>query len=183
MYLDTPYICTPLHLYASYIHTPPGMYTPICPPFSSVHLYVLRLLHVVGGCKGPPYMLDTSLTPPLYGVPPLQFTPPLICWLPCASVCFRDICMSYGDFSPYVGGLGCSPSVGVLGASVHEMSICSFLYILVVCYVSHFYYSYDYYSSSYGGIFLPVIGFIKALIHRMRCKFATISLQICIALG
>ena len=36
------------------------------------------------------------------------------------------------------------------------MSICSFFYIFVVHYVSHFYYGSDYYSSGYSGIFWPV---------------------------
>ena len=69
--------------------------------------------------------------------------------------------MSYGDFF-FCWGLGGFPHLlGVLGGSAHGMSICSLLYIFVVCYVSCFYYGYDYYSSSYGGIFWPVMGFIS----------------------
>ena len=41
------------------------------------------------------------------------------------------------------------------------MSICSFVYIFVACYDSCFYYSYDYYSSSYDVIFWPVFSFIS----------------------
>ena len=76
-------------------------------------------------------MLDTSVTPPPVWGLPLSITPPFIHWLPYASECFGDICMSYGDFIPYVWGLGVfSHLLGVLGASAHGMTICSFLYIL-----------------------------------------------------
>ena len=98
-------------------------------------------------------MLDTSFTPPLYGMPSLQFTPPFIHWLPCASVCFGDITMLYRDYFPYVEGFG--------GTSAHGVSMCLFLYILVVHYVSCFHYGYDYYSSSYSGVFWSVICFIS----------------------
>ena len=58
-------------------------------------------------------------------------------------------------------GVGVFPHLlGVLEASAHEVSLCLFLYILVVHYISHFYYSYDYYSS-YGGVFWAVICFIS----------------------
>ena len=145
----------PVHSYA-----PRGV-QPHMSPFSSVHLYVLRDFCMLWRVLRAPYMLDTSLTPPLYGGTSPSVYTPLICWLPCASVCFRDICMSYGDF-PICWGFGGVPHLlGVLGASADEMSLCSFLYIFVVHYVSCFYYSSDYYSSSYSGIFWPVISFIS----------------------
>ena len=57
---------------------------------------------------------------------------------------------------------GVPPSGGRFwGASVLEMSICLFLFIFVVHYVLHFYYGFDYYSSSYSGIFWPVITVIS----------------------
>ena len=136
------YVCTPpyipmppVHLYAPRgVHTPPYVpHTPQCICMFS------EASACCGGCKGPPYMLDTSLTPsPCMRVPPLQFTPQLICWLPCASVCFRDICMPYGDFSLMLEFGDVPPSVGGSGGeSAHGMSICSFLHIFVVHYVLH----------------------------------------------
>ena len=45
--------------------------------------------------------------------------------------------MSYGEYFPYVGDLGGIPHLlGFLGASAHGVSMCLFLYILVVHYVS-----------------------------------------------
>ena len=121
-----------------------------------------RLLHVVGGCKGP----LTCWTPPLHlpciGVPPLQFT--LSTYL-LASLCismFRGYLYVIGGIFPLCWGCGGVPHLlGVLGASSHGVSICLFLYILVVHYVLHFYYGYDYYSSSYTGVFCAVICFIS----------------------
>ena len=115
-----------------------------------------------GGCKGPLHFGHLPYTSSVWGCLPICLHPPLIHWLPCASVCFRDICMQYEEYFPYVGGLGGVPHlVGVFGASAHGVFICFFLYILVVYYVSHFYYRYDYYSSSYGGVFWAVICFIS----------------------
>ena len=105
-------------------------------------------------------MLNTSFTPPpVWGCLPLGFHP-LICWLPCASVCFGDIYMSYGNFSLMLGVWGVPHLLGFLGASAHGVSICLILYILVVHYISCFYYGYNYYSS-YSGVFWAVIGFIS----------------------
>ena len=98
-------------------------------------------------------------TSPCMGCLPFSFTKLL------TSLCisrFHGYWYVIWGFFPSVGIWGgCSPSIGVLGASAHEMSICSFLYIFVVHYASHFYYGYNYYSSSYGGIFWPVFGFIS----------------------
>ena len=67
--------------------------------------------------------------------------------------------------------------MGVLGGtSTLVMSICSFLYIFIVHYVSWFSYSYDYYSSSYSGIFWPVISLISdsdSFPHRVSSKLGS----------
>ena len=172
----------PLHLYAPYVHMPPyihmspGVYTPIYSPYSSVHLYVHRGFCMSWGVvRGFLMCWDASLTPPLYGGASPSVAPPtLSCWLPCALVCFGDIHMSCGHFSLLYGVWGVPPSVGGSGGtSALVMSICSFLYIFVVHYVSHFYYGYDYYSSSYGGIFWPVISLITdsgSSLHRVSSK-------------
>ena len=150
---------TPICLYAPSIHmsaqgcTHPHMF----PILLYASVCSQRLLHVVGACKGPLTCWTLPLHLPCMGVPPLQFAPPSIFGFS-ASVCL-GILMSYGDFSLL---LGVFPHLlGVLGASAHGMPMCSFLYIFVVCYVSHFYYGYNYYSSSNSGIFWLVIGFIS----------------------
>ena len=116
MYIHMPhtFVC-PIH---SYTHL--GVQTP---PYVPILLYVSvcseRHLHVVGGCRGPlhvghlPCMLDTS---PYGGCLSICLTPPLIGWLPCASVCLGDIYMLYGEYSPHVGALGVVPHMlGVWG--------------------------------------------------------------------
>ena len=70
---------------------------------------------LLGGCKGPPSMWDTSLTLPLYGGASPSVAPPLSCWLPCASVGFRDIGMPYGDFSLLLGFGGVPHLLGYRG--------------------------------------------------------------------
>ena len=143
------------------IHPQGCTHTPTCAPYSSVHLYVLRLLHVVGGCKEPPYILDTSFTPPLYGVPPLQFTPhsfisfPVHWYVLGISVYHTGIfplCWGFWSVPHLLGFFG-----GISRWDVHMLILVYF----VVHHVSHFYDGYDYYSSSYGGIFWPVQGFIS----------------------
>ena len=150
--LYTPYICMP----------PRGVHPHISPILLCASVCSHRLLHVVGGCKGSPYMLDTSFTPP----PVWRYLP--LCFNPHSFVGFPvhwyvlEISVCHMGIFPLCWGLGgVPPSVGSLGASAHGVSICLFLYILVVCYVLHFYYSYDYYSSSYGGVFWAVIYFIS----------------------
>ena len=62
------------------IHSHPFVCPQVCThtpyvPHYPLHLYVLRLLHV-GGSMGSPYMLNTSLTPPLvWGASPSIYTP------------------------------------------------------------------------------------------------------------
>ena len=129
-----------------------GCTHPHMPPYSSVHLCVLGCFACCGGCNGLPFVWDT-----IWGCLPFNYIPHPQSLVPCALVCFRDISMLYGHFLSVEGFGSVPPSVGSLGASALEMSICSFLYFFVVHYVSCFNYSSDYYSSSYSGIFWPVI--------------------------
>ena len=140
------YVCMPLR----------GVHTPHISPYSSVHLYVLRgfcmLWGVVRGLLHVRYILYTS---PCMGVSPLMFIPTH----PLASLCigmfWGYLYVIWGIFPLCWGFWGCSPVFWGFGG------ISLFLYILVVHYVSHFYYGYDYYSSSYGGVFWAVIHFIS----------------------
>ena len=98
-----------------YICMPQGCrHHHMCPILLCASVCSQRLLHVMKGCRGP----LTCWTPPLvWGVPP-HVSHPLTGWLPCASTCFGDICMCYGEYSPYVGGWGMFPNMlEVLGVS------------------------------------------------------------------
>ena len=134
--LDTSHIFMP----NTFVHLR-GADTLICPPYSSVHLYVLRGFCMLwGGCRGPfhgghlPYMLDTS---PCMGVPPHVLHPHSLVGFP-VHLCFGDICMCYGEYSPYVGDLGVFPHMlGVLGPSaaldvymLHLLPSCSSLCLM-----------------------------------------------------
>ena len=97
----------------------------------------------------------------VWGCLPFIGTPMLSCCFP-VHWYVLGISVCYVGIFPSVDGFGhVPPLVGGLGASALEMSICSFLYIFVVLYISHFYYSFNYYSSSYSGIFWPVISLIS----------------------
>ena len=154
MFIHPLYVCTP------HVCVPPGVYTPPICPHTPVYLYVLRGFACFGG-KGLPFVLGHFPYTTLYGGASLQLHPHTQLLVPCASICFRDISMICGHFPFCWGVWGCSPSVGGLGASALEMSICSFCYISVVHYVSCFEYGSDYYSSGYSGIFWPVISVIS----------------------
>ena len=94
------------------------------------------------------------------GVPPLMFTPSFI-GFPVHQYVSRISVCDMGNISLMLGIQGVVPICwGYLGASAHGVSMCLFFYILVAHCVSHFYYGYDYYSSSYGGVFWAVICFI-----------------------
>ena len=96
------------------------------------------------------------------GVPPLWFTPPTHSLASLCIIMFQGYLYVIWGFFPYVGGLGVLPHLlGILGTSAYGVSICFFLYIFVVHYISLFHYSYDYYSSNYSGVFWVVIGFIS----------------------
>ena len=131
-----PYICThPCFCTPPYVHTVPrGVHTPI---------------------------LDPSFTPPVWGCLPLGLHPQPFIGLPVHWYVLGIYVCDMGNISLMLGVCGCSPICwGFWGISTW-VSICLFLYILVVHYVSHFYFGYDYYSSSYGGVFWAVICFIS----------------------
>ena len=81
-------------------------------------------------------------------------------------------------FFPSVGGLGVPLSVGGFWG-VHQHLWCPYAHsctFFIVHYVSCFYYGYDYSSSSYGGIFWPVIGLISdsgSFCHRVSSKLGS----------
>ena len=113
-----------------YIHTPlRGVHKPHISPYSSVSVCSQRLC-MLWGCKGLPFCEDTSLTPPLYGVPPLHWHPPHSV---IASLCigmFQGYQYVMWAFSLLLKGLGVFPiSWGFWGVSGLEMSICSFFYL------------------------------------------------------
>ena len=121
-----------------------------------------RLLHVVGGCNGlltcwtPPY------TSPVWGCLPMSYTPNLLVGFPVHLYILGISAYDMGNISLMLGVWKVFPNLlGFLGASAHGVSICFFLHILIVHYVSHFYYGYDYYSSNYGSVFWAVICFIS----------------------
>ena len=150
MFIHPPYICIP----------PRGVHNPPRGPPCSVLLHGFGALHVVGGV----FLLNVYWdTPPLFGdASPLITPPPLIVGSLCIFI-LRDI-SSYVGLSLLWKGLGVfPPSLGWLGGtSALQLFTCSFLYIFfVVHYVSHVDHSSDYYSSSYSGIFWPVISVIS----------------------
>ena len=141
------------------LYAPVCLYTPIC-PHTPVHQYVLRGFCMLWGVVIGPL---TCWTLPLHlllygGASPSVYTP-THSWAPlCIGMFWRYLYVIWGFFLI----LGVFPICwGFWGASAHGMSICSFLYIFAVHYVSHFYHGYDYYSSNYSGIFWPVICFIS----------------------
>ena len=137
---------------------PLWVYTPHMFPYSSVHLYVLRGFCMLWDCKGPPYLLDTSLTPPsVWGCLPICLHPTDLFASPCICMFQGYLYVIWGIFPSSWGFGGVFPSVGGFGG----ISTWVFFYILVVHNVSHFYYGYDYYSSSYGSVFWAVICFIS----------------------
>ena len=124
--------------------------------------------------------LDSSLTPPLCGgASPSVASPHLVVGFPVHWYVSGYLYVMWGFF-PSVRGLGLfSHQLGVLGGtSALILSICSFLYIFIVHYVSHFYYYvYNYYLSSYSCIFWPVIILISdsgSLPHRVSSKLGSV---------
>ena len=120
-----PHICMP-----PYICTPPGVYTPHRPPCSSVHLHGFGAFACCGGLLSTLNVCwDTSLTPPLFGVPPLNYTPHTLLLVPCALL-FSGILVSYVGLPLLLKGLGVFPITwgGLGGTSALQLSTCSFLY-------------------------------------------------------
>ena len=136
-----------IHLYAPWgVHTPIWPRTPLC-----ICMF-LEALHVVGGCKGLPFVLGHfPYTTPVWSFLPF-ITPHTQLLVPCALVCFRYISMLCGHF-PFCWGF-----------RGHQHLRCPYTHsgtFLVVHYVSRFYYGSDYYSSGYSGIFWPVINVVS----------------------
>ena len=157
------FVCPCMFICPLYVHMPRGVHPPYAPHTPLCSCMFLEALHVWGVVWGSFFLLGHfPYTTLVWGSLPFICTPYTQLLVPCASVCFGDINMLCGHF-PFCWGLGGVPpiSLGVLGASALEMFICSFLYIFVVHYVSHFYYGSNYYSSSYSGIFWPVISLIS----------------------
>ena len=163
------YVC-PIH---SYVQR--GSDAPHMSPYSYASVCSERHLHVVGVVEDPlhvgtpPYMLETS---PIWWMSPLKSYPPLIGWIPCASMFsgylhviwgILPLCWGFGENSIMLGFGGISISVklwclAVYPLGVHYALSCT---VLVAHYVSHIYHSYDYYSSGYSGVFWSVIYFIS----------------------
>ena len=102
MFVFTLYVCTPLH-----IHTHArGVHTPICSPYSSLHLYDLIGFCMLWGCKGP----LTCWIPPLYGgASPSVHTPHSFIGFPVHwHVLGIPVCYM-GNISLVLGVWGCSP--------------------------------------------------------------------------
>ena len=153
--LDAP------HLYAhTFICLQGCTCPPHMPPYSSVPLF-WGALHVVGSCNGLPFVLGhPPYITPVLGCLPLITPLTLSHWFPVHWYVSRDISMLCGHFPSVEVFGGVSPISWGVGASALEMSICSFLYLFLVHYVSHFDYGSDYYCS-YSGIFWPVFHVIS----------------------
>ena len=144
MFVQPPYICTP-----SYIHTPPrDVHTPIC-PHTALCIFMFSVVSACyGGCMQP---LTCWIPPPVWGCLPFRLHPHSFIGFPVHHYVLGISACDMGNISLVLWVWGCSPICwGFWG-----------LYILVDHYVSHFYYGYDYYYSSYGGVFLAVICFIS----------------------
>ena len=103
----------PLHSYAPHVHMPPyicmppGVYTtPICPYTPLCICMLSEASACCEGCKGTPYMLDTSVTPPpVWGCLPSCYTRhsfvgfPVHRYVSGISVCHMGIFLSLSQFS------------------------------------------------------------------------------------
>ena len=149
-----------------FVH-PQGCTHPHRPPCPSVHLHGFGAFSCVGVviCLNV-FWGQLPYTTPIWGCLPLNYTPTLHCWFPvhCYSQgywyhmwAFPFLLKGLGVFPHHLGRLG--------GTSALCLSTCSFLYYItiffVVHYVSHFDHGSNYYSSSYSGIFWPVISVIS----------------------
>ena len=120
------FIC-PIHFVC-----PICLYTPrgTCPHTLLCLCVFLEALHVVGVVMGSPLCWDTlPYITPIWGCLPFNYTPTLSHWFP-VHWYVSGISVCYVGISLLLKGLGVfPPSVGGLGASALEMSICSFLYL------------------------------------------------------
>ena len=88
--LNAPYICMPPYVCMS----PVCSYTPICSHTSLCICMFSEALHIVGGCKGLPFVLEHfPYTAPAWGFLPFICTTHTQLLVLCASVCFGDISM------------------------------------------------------------------------------------------
>ena len=103
-----PHICMPPYVYMPPVcsYAPRGVHTPICPHTLLYLCVFLETLHVVGGYIGLPFVLGHL--PLLGGSSPLLH-PHTQLFIPCGSVCFRDISMLCGHFPSVSKGLGVFP--------------------------------------------------------------------------
>ena len=166
--LDAPHICIP-HTFICPIHSyaPRDVHTPICPHTPPCICIFSEALHVVGGCKGLPFMLGHfPYTTPVWGCLLFIYTPILSHWFPVhwyvsgISVCYVGIFPSVKGFGGVPGGV--TPSVR--GFRGHQHLRCPYSHsgtFFVVHYVSRFHYGSNYYSSGYNGIFWPVISVVS----------------------
>ena len=122
-----PYICTPLMF--------------ICPPRNvhTTHMATIllwasvcshRLLHVVGGCKGPITCWTPPLHLPLYGCLPFGYTPTYSLASLCINTFWGYMYVIWGFF-PFVGGLEVFPICwGFWG---HQHMGCPYAYSCTFC--------------------------------------------------
>ena len=153
-----PPVClyAPIHLY-----TPKGVHTPHGPHALSAPAWFWSIVC----CGGVVFLLNVYWgIPNLFGgASPLLHPPTLLCWLPvhCYSQGYQFLCGAFplllkglGDVSPITwGGLGGTSAICC--SHVHSYTF------FVVHYVSRLDHGSDYYSSSYCGIFWPVISVIS----------------------
>ena len=119
--LDAPHLFAP----CTFIHPhmficPPGVQTPPYIPHTLCNCMFSGASTCCGGCRGPLTCWTLLLHAghlPLHGsASPYVLHLHLLVGFP-VHLCFGDICMCYGEYSPYVGGLGVPPYVGVWAAS------------------------------------------------------------------
>ena len=147
---------------------PPCLYAPCkfvhphMPPYSSVHLCVFGGFACCGGCNGLPFVLGHfPYITPVLGCLPFNNTPTLSHWFPVHHY-VSGISVCYVGISLLLKGLGVFPtSWGVWGHQHLRYPYAHSCTFFVEHYVSHFDYGSDYYSSSYSGIFWPVISVIS----------------------
>ena len=158
-----PHICRPLYVCTPPVHScdPRGVQTPHMPPYP-VHLCVFGGFACCGGCNGLPFVLGHLLTPPLFGGASPSITPPHSV---VGSLCFSTF-QGYQYVMrafPSVEGFGGVP-LSIWGVWGYQHLRCPYAHsctFFVVDYASYFDYGSDYYSSSYSGIFWPVISIIS----------------------
>ena len=126
-----PGLYTPIHLYTPCMFIcPQGCTHPIYPHTVLCLCVFLEALHVVGGCNGLPFVLGhPPLHHPVWGCLPFITSPHSAVHSLCIDI-VSGISVCYVGISLLSGRVwGCFPHQLGVGASAHEMSLCSFLYI------------------------------------------------------